>query len=160
MKLSWGDIGYLAGLVDGDGSFSASSSRGRNGKVYWRPQMQVTLNTEETIHFLKTKYGGWTSSYFNKVNGYYMYRWAIGGPPLRVLLPLLLQYLQVKKTQGEIVLRWLEVKGQSGPWKAANYEEEEYGLRKQLALLNVSRRGKMAAILLDKDEEVAPSKLH
>lgn len=100
------DLAYLAGIIDGEGSFVAAIRTIRRGAL----DMQMTLKVNNTDHDLIE----WLGLFGGRVHMRKKYathcrqqwEWCIGIVELAPLLVEVTPYLRVKKRQAELLLEW------------------------------------------------------
>lgn len=132
------EAAYLAGLVDGDGSMFIIKVRKKNrkkeftGSVGYIPTIRVT-NTHRFMIELCDKYGGFWQDQDFTTDWKQVYRWILSTNLCKWYLPLIFPYLNIKRKQGEVMMKALsECKG-SG--HSVDHEKMEL-YRKQLQKLN------------------------
>lgn len=95
------DIAYLAGILDGEGSFSVVHTRGSG----YANVIQVTVTHKPLIDWLYQTFGGHTTSQPSIGNREATYYWRLAAKPaIRKLLPFVIPYLKVKFLQASILL--------------------------------------------------------
>src|SRR6266542_1479312 len=128
------DHAWLAGLIDGDGSFYKTNGTGTNGKQYTTIRMVVAMNHKATIEHIVDLFDGLCAIHTtNTKRQKQMWFWRCSGDHLRVVLPLILPYLVTKKVQGLIFTELLELRLHSsaaGIHKPERQEELFEQLRK------------------------------
>lgn len=105
-------IAYLAGLIDGEGCiYIGHTKQGKYGNGYqWHSMLKITSCDEELIIWLENTFGGskdsryrWTSK---KKFTRPVYNWQASGPMLDYIMPLVKQYLIIKKKQCDVMIRY------------------------------------------------------
>lgn len=133
-------LAYLAGLMDGEGSFMITRSRNPyNGtsKYAYIAGIQVGMVTPQPLHVLKSIFGG--SIYVERVPGNRqdVYRWRVNGraDTMRVI-EALLPYLMVKREAALVLYdfckNWeIPANKQKGvsPWEIQRREEAYQKIR-------------------------------
>lgn len=99
------DLAYAAGLVDGEGCFYISTQKTTYATLHFQPMIKVTLkNTEpdlKALQFLKQTLGGaLTTSKNSNTLLWYLY----SQERLREVLPLIIPYLIIKKSEAMVLL--------------------------------------------------------
>jgi len=102
-----GVLGYLAGLLDGEGTVIASRTRGTGSKNDSISMRVVITNTSlPLIEWLLEEVGGtFNLKPSQKAHHRQAYSWLLGGKNAADFLTVLLPYLVVKKAQAEAGLR-------------------------------------------------------
>lgn len=108
LSLSDLDIGFLTGLIEGDGTISLGS---RGYKKCLRPVLAIYNTKAELLFHVKQMLGGWghiskTNQTLSK-NALYNYqigRWS----QIKALLDIIKPCLVIKRRQAEIVLNFIE----------------------------------------------------
>lgn len=103
--------GYIAGLLEGEGSFSLHYQKKR-GKMSFQPKIKIGMSDEETIRWLADLLG---VNYKPKVQKGYgrklMYYTQVSTTKeLKIILPELLPWLHGKRRQAELLLQFLSLK--------------------------------------------------
>jgi hypothetical protein len=57
LSMSEADLAWLAGLLEGEGSFYASGSRAKNGVMYRYPQIKVSMTDRDVIERVAQMFG-------------------------------------------------------------------------------------------------------
>ena len=97
------DLAYLAGLLDGEGCFTASARSRRFGIV-------VSMTDAGPIEWLHERFSGFVNMYVSRtVRFKLVHRWNLARQEdLRYLIPRVMPYLRVKGLQAWAMLRLLE----------------------------------------------------
>lgn len=99
------DLAYTAGIIDGEGSISIRNTK--NGKYRCYVLRVDVGSTDEWLPmWLKFAYGG---SVFNEIRekpASPLWRWTITTRQAKSFLGLILPYLQLKRPQAEIAIRF------------------------------------------------------
>ena len=93
---------YLAGIMDGEGTFSYTLTANGRGEKHYYPRMCVGNTDKRLIYWLKGEFGGNVSMVkMVKYNANWkdMYRWQLQGKNVVILAKRLLPYLIVKQEQ-------------------------------------------------------------
>lgn len=105
-------LAYVAGLMDGDGSFSFFK-RNTLPLPYYYPAMQFCNTNKDIVHYLKDQFGGHVS----KRNSWKgndgctrkeAWRWSIEKLKSRSFLELLIPHLKLKKERAKLLLSYLD----------------------------------------------------
>ena len=99
------DLKYLAGLIDGEGSFSVSIFYDKKAKLWYLAHdftmgMLATKEWKDIVEYLKTTYGG--STHFHDGERYYVYRIRRTDDYLRFLDDFI-PFLRIKRSDAERV---------------------------------------------------------
>lgn len=125
-------LAYLAGVIDGEGSFSCYriNYKGKNRTyggitknlmIHNTNKAMVEAAAETMTEVLKAP-ARWGKENRLTVTGKEVwYVWVSGGNQLRMLLPALIPYLITKKPQAELMLKLLQRK----PYSRVTEEEEQ-----------------------------------
>ncbi len=140
-------LGYLAGILDGEGSFSCYVTKYKSNKLYSGKQRQyggitknvmihnTNLSIVETCRDIITDIIG-EPARFRKENRLttkgksVWYVWISGGEQLRKLLPVIIPHLVGKRRQAELMLELLSRK----KWSRVTDNEKDLVL--QIVMLN------------------------
>lgn len=134
------DWAYLAGFMDGEGSFSivrCERSGNRSGFRY-SPHSDVANTHRKVMDNLYMKFGGnikISKRNQKNINHKDLYRLYFSPNKLREIIPNLLPYLIVKRRQAEICLQLLKINEQPSNY-SYNRDKEKHGLWSELMLLN------------------------
>ncbi len=133
-------LAYTAGIIDGEGSICIQ--RGNNHCK--SPSLKVFVtNTEEWIcEWLKFQYGGCSNKNGKppKENWKLSYRWIICANQALVFLELILPYLNLKRPQAELAIKFQRSKRCRG--KKYSTDEEMAVQQAQKILMNtLNKRG-------------------
>lgn len=105
------EMAYIAGLMDGDGSFSITKANVKN-KIQYRPLIQLGSKYKSTIELLKTMIGGnftFTDDHINKHGKAKkaFYNWRLSGADRCInFLSKITPYLTNKKDRAEFLLKY------------------------------------------------------
>lgn len=105
------DIGYLAGLIDGEGCITIQKNAMRTkGNYSYSLRIAIGMQDVKTIKYIHELFGG--NFYCDKNRGCgETNRWYCSGDDVGEILKLIVPYLHEKKTQAELALDYLEVVG-------------------------------------------------
>lgn len=108
-KLQWA---YLAGLFDGEGTFTISNSPPRNGSPsYAFREVYVTNTNLEVLEWLKSKLGGTIRITRHSGKGWKdVYKWHAGAKQHYYVVKNILPFLIIKKKQAELILKFIKLK--------------------------------------------------
>jgi hypothetical protein len=124
-------VAYLAGLIDGDGSFYLGSINDR-----YRPILQINMTDKRTIMWVAKQFGGTIADLAKPdsgTNNEQQFQWRMKArDELMRLVPELLNFLITKKLQAMLVLEFC-TKFNAG--KGNRYSEEEKWLMKKYSEL-------------------------
>lgn len=130
-QLTDADLGYLAGIIDGEGHIGLvrrkrSWKRSPERTHYLRPVVQIGQAKRELLDHIARVVGEGSVAVHGQ-RGFYNLRFYPG--TMRWLLPQLLNHLVLKRRQAEIVLEFM-----SGPvWNGRELTENEHSRRATLA---------------------------
>jgi len=104
-------LAYVAGVMDGDGSFSLLK-RNSSPYPYYYPAMQLSHTNKEFVYYFKDEFGGSVShrkSYIGKDGGKRKesWRWVLEKKQSEGFLKEILPYLQLKKERATRLLGYL-----------------------------------------------------
>lgn len=126
------DLGYMAGIIDGEGSISVTDLSVKYNRSFFTTSVGVTSTDEIMIDWIVDVFGGWKSEYTPKQtpanSRKKVYRWQITGKNLEVFLSLIEDYVVVKKEEIRIMLKIRSTFGKS------------YGGKKVSSEINKQRR--------------------
>ena len=111
-----GQLGYLAGSIDGEGCVSIQKSKPRRNCGYPYGRFDLMLSIENTdlrlMEWLKRNFGGriWTSRKRLKANHKFELHWRINSNKAAVLLEACLPFLVIKKEQARIAIAFQKTK--------------------------------------------------
>jgi len=98
---------YAAGLIDGEGYIGIShQTSGRAKNSNYQLKVAISMTTKQSVEFMKTHFGG---NYYIKplVEKHKpLFMWAISGDNASQVLRLILPYLQVKKQQALLAIKF------------------------------------------------------
>jgi hypothetical protein len=105
MPLTPAELGYIAGIVDGEGSISLAHCSARASGVYVYPLVRVANTDKGLIDWLDEKVGVGHTGYVSKLHlgCKDVYHWAIASNEAYELLVKIRPYLVVKAHRADIV---------------------------------------------------------
>ncbi len=143
-KLSEFDLGYLCGLIDGEGSifFCKQSCDWRPQSVVYYPKLNVGGTNPAPIKWCKdTLHIGFVHRFKRGESEKDGWIWQIGRfDELVALLKLVKPHLKIKKKQAELVLKFIKIRYTREIGQRELYSDEELEAVKTVKALN--RRGK------------------
>jgi hypothetical protein len=99
------EIGYIAGIIDGEGSIGAYRSVSiLNNKEYINVVVQVSNTDLAMMEWLSSILGGKLYSFKCKGGRKQAYKWSRSGTNVIPVLELVLPHLKIKKRQAELAL--------------------------------------------------------
>lgn len=106
------DLGYTAGMIDGEGSVSIACSVNGNGKYhYLRTVIQVSSNDLKPLKYLKKIWNlGLITKWKNKNSPNTSYNWRLYGAQAGFLLDKIYKYLIIKKEKAMICLKFQKLR--------------------------------------------------
>jgi hypothetical protein len=100
-------LAYLAGIIDGEGCFKATAHKHRNGSTNMQILMAVSNTSWELMVWLQSTFGG--KVVVRKKHATHLrqqWAWHLYATDLVRLLPDLLPFMVIKRTQAELTLEW------------------------------------------------------
>lgn len=130
------DKAYLAGILDGEGYISLYARKVKYGKSC-RPQFVISVTAIEWLACLRNKWANAGNFFVSKSRGpkwkpYAM--WTVSGPKSQEILKLVSPYLQIKRTQAELVSSFITI-GQ-GKRRSKAQLDTQMSLHSQVKALN------------------------
>lgn len=131
MKLTKEQIGYIAGLIDGEGSICLHKCvwKYRNGSFY-RPFIKISNSNLEMLIWIKEKLGCGSIKQERPDTGKWkaMYTLTFSANMIRQFLPLIIDCLIIKKRQALLLLEFLKMSKRGLPryFKQNNQEKYDY----------------------------------
>lgn len=134
-------IGYLAGIVDGEGTISIHKCRptGRGGQFRYQPTMSIAGTDSRLTEYLGATLDATQNSHIRRrerpehkpqfVTGWYGYRCY---PIIKLVEP----HLLIKREQAQIVMRYIESRAQM-PGYNHPYTDEQHELYERIRQLNL-----------------------
>ena len=134
------EAAYLAGLIDGEGSFFIAKLKRANKIGFTYTPTMVIINTSDVMITLCHRYGGHYQAQEHTVNWKTVHRWYISSRLVKHYLPQIMPYLQIKPLQAVVMMEAVNVSGGTGHDRTeADFAKLE-NCRKRLMELNA--RGK------------------
>ena len=142
------DLGYLAGMIDGEGSFRIDKIDRRRAKIYdyyvgisYEPTVRVYNGNRGCLERLKNIVGGGKIlSREPRGRNHSKSYWFIMSPNiLRQILPVLKDYLTIKKDHCELVIKFLSLTKNKND---KNYKRTRILEVMRLELKNMNLKGK------------------
>jgi hypothetical protein len=141
------DIGYVAGLVDGEGTVTITQqTKYKKQTSQYRTWVYIVNTYKPLIELLKRDLGGSTDVNYDRkritaLRKKPLHRWRVmSHSDVKKILEMVLPYLVVKRRQAELVLQFVKSR-QSRPQNTP-YTEEETALYKQVRALNARLKQK------------------
>lgn len=129
-KLSEAELGYIAGLIDGEGCIGIhkhSDNRGKSRLHYL--YLIVSNNDPKCCKFLRGKFGGWITKRQQKSTWNPNYKWGVRSRRAREILELVLPYLRLKQEQAVLGIEFDDAKQRYHLTDAEWQKRERYYLR-------------------------------
>lgn len=107
------DMAYIAGVFDGDGSFSLIKRKNGDRSPLYQAMLQLANANKDLIDFIKDKFGGWIferKSYIGKdgSNRKISYEWKVEKKSVSSVITRLIEFLVVKKDRANYLLRYIQ----------------------------------------------------
>lgn len=131
------DLAYMAGIVDGEGSISLVLMKKTLTLV-----VQVTNTNEWLIQSIKMCFGGavrLAKPLQPEKNWKPTYRWVVTSMQALEFLKLVYPYLRLKKSQAEIAIKFLELRGTKGRWLSE--KEKTIAEAQRIVMSKLNKRG-------------------
>ena len=102
------ELAYIAGIVDGEGYIGISADHRKRDpdRPCWRLRVSVTNTSEWLVQYLKFSVGGGVIVLKSDKRLRPCYQWQIGYGKAAEFLKLILPYLQLKRPQAEIAIKF------------------------------------------------------
>ncbi len=101
--------GYIAGIIDGEGSLMVYPFKTKKGYVIYQSRLAVCNTKKELIDYLmKTTGIGRTRVSHTPLRKPFYY-WALSSENIRKFLPIIFPYLLLKRKQAELLLEYLSI---------------------------------------------------
>lgn len=129
LKLSNKDIGYIAGLIDGEGTICLGKCTWKHRKLaYYRPFIKIANSNLEMLIWVKNKLRtGTIKKERDSKNGWKaMYIIYFSANMIRKFLPLIIDSLIIKKKQALLITEFLEFSNARSPQNFRMNNEELY----------------------------------
>lgn len=126
------DIGYLAGVIDGEGSLAIEKLSPRKNRkyCYFTPRLVVVNTNKQLMDWLVNKIGGKYHARKLIVGRKQCYSWFIFGKLIEKVIKLIIPLLICKRQLAELILQFRETVGKTG-WHVT---EEVLQLRNSMYL--------------------------
>ncbi len=104
-------LSYIAGIIDGEGCIGLYAGKSSYGNIRYNAKLLITNTNTNLLNWLKdtTGLGNIYKNFVTNTNWKQAYRWEVCPNSMRELLPLISQYLIVKKNQCDIILQYLSI---------------------------------------------------
>ncbi len=127
------DLGYAAGIIDGEGCIYARVATNKQGMSTFL-QLQVTMCSETVVAWFAGAFGGdvyidHPKSFNNRAR----FHWQIRGRQVGIVLRALLPHLKEKRQRAELAIALSDLLGSSKPGKNRRVPADELSKRKDLA---------------------------
>ena len=110
-KLSEAELGYIAGIIDGEGCIGIhkhSDNRGRSRLHYL--YVIVSNNNPDCVKFFQKRFGGWITARQQQKNWNVNYKWGLRSERARNLLETIEPYLLLKRAQAKLGIEFDKAK--------------------------------------------------
>jgi hypothetical protein len=142
-------LGYVAGLIDGEGNLTISKSIDRKkGRHYsYTPTLQIGNTDPRMTAWLRGRLGGSVDQVtaparLAKPHWKPLHRWRLHGSNVDLVLVAVLPYLVTKRDQAELILRFRAIRGMGRrPHGALSAEEAAAREAMKLELNHLNRKG-------------------
>jgi len=133
-----GELGYAAGIFDGEGSVGIMVVKNGKGYVYHRLQLTITNTNPEVIQWLFERWGGCIHNprYFAKQEWRAAHRWTLADGRAMKFLKEILPFLVIKKEQATLGIQFQETKRRGGFGAPKPDLALRESIRKQISNLN------------------------
>lgn len=124
-------LAYTAGIIDGEGSICiVKFHRNRNRGYYFQLGVSVGNTNEYLMQWLKMHFGGYFAPLSRELKDTQkqVWQWMVTGNKAAEFLVLVLPYLQLKKSQAELAIKFQK-----------NRKRGRYSDEKQVALEEADR---------------------
>ena len=132
------DLAYTAGIIDGEGSIGIAKQKRKTCKRGYSFILYVQVNSSDEwlCQWLKFAFGGSISHSINNA-GNPMWHWIIGNRQALAFLRLVTPYLNLKKPQAELAIKFQEAKKYQ-----PNKSDEDVAVEEaqRIVLQNMQRR--------------------
>lgn len=153
MHLTSLELGYVAGILDGEGTIGIYRDRQWRGTTYWNARLSVTSTDYRLIAWLKERLGGYIDVHHQmRTDSRKPYsRWTLRKiADVTGLLLLVEPYLIIKRDHAQLALAFLRTKERlitQGKTPVKETADIMFSFKKQMNLLNL--RGVVAPNALD-----------
>ena len=126
--LSSCDAAYLAGLIDGEGCLFARKVKSRN-TVGVQSGLAIAMTCRHILEQMQELTGIGSvilsPSSKNQPRGWKdCWRWDVGAQSVAMLIPKILPFLRIKRTQAELIIELAEIKRLSVPCRQNNIDRQ------------------------------------
>lgn len=101
------DLGYAAGIIDGEGHIGLSIAKGSTGNDCYYARLTVHMKDPQAITFLCNLFE--QKLRYSTMNGKKYYSFYCNSDKLKLVLSLLIPYLKVKREVAKVVFSFLEI---------------------------------------------------
>lgn len=137
-ELTQAEVGYLAGMLDGEGSISVlrmAMRRTSGTYTHYAIQVRIANTSRRVIDWISERVGGriYEQTFITRSRGNRKraFHWHIGGHGARVFLELVRPYLVIKTRQVEIALAFLALGRSFVPAARAELYEQMRALNRK-----------------------------
>jgi len=140
MNLTEAELGYIAGIVDGEGSVCITRDHGRHGKkrAYYCLRLSVANTNKELIEWLKSVTGGHMNPRPYYVGRTEAWQWVVSGDNAVYWLERLMPYLRIKRVRAEIGMNFQKNKARRNR-RERTIEEEALEEAKWILMHNINQ---------------------
>ncbi|MFA5306860.1 MAG: LAGLIDADG family homing endonuclease [Candidatus Babeliales bacterium] len=107
--LSPTEAAYLAGLIDGEGSFFIAKIKRKTKNGFTYTPTMVIINTSKVIIDLCNTYGGHYQAQEYTVNWKIVHRWFFSRRLVEHYLPQIMPYLRIKPEQAKVMMEAIAI---------------------------------------------------
>lgn len=113
------ELGYIAGIIDGEGYIGANFTMVQDKAPYARVRLTVANTSLPLIEWLRDKCGGWinnlNSTEYRKAHPHHKpaWQWQLSAGGASALLRLVREYLVIKRDRADIAIRLAELAEES-----------------------------------------------
>ena len=101
-------LAYFAGIIDGEGSITASDNRISQKKMHFSTQLCLSTTDLPLIEWIIKHFGGkykeYTPAQYSCKSRRRVYKWSATGKRLEYILQAVMPYLVIKKREAEVML--------------------------------------------------------
>jgi hypothetical protein len=129
-----GDLGYAAGIIDGEGCIYARVRTDKDGSIQTFLQLQIIMCSETVVGWFAQQFGGDVRiDQPRSLNNRLRFCWQIRGRQVGTILIALLPHLKEKKQRAELAIELSKLLGQSRPGNGQKVPDIEMIRRRELA---------------------------
>jgi hypothetical protein len=143
-KLQTAQLGYIAGIMDGEGCISLARQR-KNYHYSWQycPHCNVGNTNLELLHWLhdSTRLGNINPKLTRGINSKPAWTWELRVYEIRTFLQDIMPYLIIKKRQSEIIIEFITNSRHVGVQYPLTEHEKEYKNRLFIEMSVLNERG-------------------